>query len=74
MRFCRGFVSGVEEASRLLARQQRLTGPVNICAPEGATARDFADAFINYAGKRKDLDQPAAAVVIKALESRYPCR
>jgi hypothetical protein len=72
-KFCAGFVSGVEEAVRLLETTRGPQGVARICAPVGATAANFADAYIKYASQRTDLSRPAAAVVADALKSAYPC-
>jgi len=72
-KFCAGFVSGVEEAIRLLHTTQGPQGTAKVCAPANATAANFADAYIHHASKRTDLSSPAAAVVADALQSAYPC-
>ena len=73
-RYCAGFVSGVEEAIRLL-------GPAGghsayrICTPPDVTASALAEAFVKYGASHKgELSDPAAAVVQHALASAYPCR
>lgn len=71
-RYCSGFVSGVEEATRLLGTAAG--PPVPLCIPARATARDFREAFIHYGGRRgADLDRPAALVAVEALREAYPC-
>jgi hypothetical protein len=66
-RYCRGFVSGVEEALRL-------STAAPLCVPPGEAARNIADAYIRYAGRRTtDLEKPAALIVVEALEDAYPC-
>lgn len=73
--YCAGFVSGVEETMRL--RQQQLSPETDsgVCVPAGTTARNLADVFIRYASQRKaDLTQPAASLVITALQDAFPCR
>lgn len=71
-RYCAGFVSGVEEAMRLLKLDDKMQRP--FCTPENVTAAALADAFVNYgAGHKGELQAPAARVVMHALESAYPC-
>lgn len=72
-RYCAGFVSGVEEAIRLLG-QGGQSGP-RICTPPDVTASALAEAFVKYGASHKgELSDPAAAVVQHALASAYPCR
>ena len=71
-RYCAGFVSGVEEAMRLLRLDDKTQRP--FCTPENVTASALADAFVKYgAGHKGELQAPAARVVMHALESAYPC-
>lgn len=71
-RYCAGFVSGVEEATRLLGTSAG--PPVRLCIPDRATARQFREAFVRHAGRRgADLERPAALVVVEALREAYPC-
>lgn len=72
-RYCAGFVSGIEEAVRLLMNNSH--EPLSkFCIPPRATARQFKDAYIRYAGRpNTDLGQPAALVVVKALQYAYSC-
>jgi hypothetical protein len=71
-RYCAGFVSGVEEAIRLLGPAGQ-SGP-RICTPPDVTASALAEAFVKYGATHKgELDDPAAAVVQHALASAYPC-
>lgn len=71
-RYCAGFVSGVEEAIRLLGPSGQ-SGP-RICTPPDVTASALAEAFVKYGATHKgELDDPAAAVVQHALASAYPC-
>jgi hypothetical protein len=72
-RYCAGFVSGVEEAIRLLGPTSK-SGP-SICTPPDVTASALAEAFVKYGASHKgELSDPAAAVVQHALASAYPCR
>lgn len=71
-RYCAGFVSGVEEAERVLhpggaaARQ--------FCTPSNVSASALADAFVRYGAEHDDeLGRPAAQVVLQALKQAYPC-
>ncbi len=71
-RYCAGFVSGVEEASRL---QQRAgsEGP-GFCTPSDITASALARAYVKYgAGHKGELKDSAAEVVLHALTQAFPC-
>jgi len=73
-RYCRGFVSGVEEAVRLQHLQDPTRSRRLFCVPTATTARALTDEFVRHAsGPSIDLDRPSAAVVLEALEQRYPC-
>jgi hypothetical protein len=73
-KYCQGFVSGAEEAARLLATQSRGGNKRSYCFPQGKTAGYFAEVFMKYAaGKTADLDKPAVLVVIEALENSFAC-
>jgi hypothetical protein len=71
-RYCAGFVSGVEEAERVLhpgGAEQR-----SFCTPPDVTASALAAAFVRYGSEHDDeLDAPAARVVLRALQDAYPC-
>lgn len=83
-RYCAGFVSGVEEAVRLL----QISNPISvempdplggqtttrICIPEDISASQLADVFVNYGATHEgELPDPAALVVLHALQAAYPC-
>lgn len=69
--YCAGFISGVEEATRLAGGEG---AERRICAAPDLTARSLADAYIRYATRHPEaLSQPAAAVVLEALSLAYPC-
>ena len=71
-RYCAGFVSGVEEAVRLLRMDDQTS--VRICTPAGITASQLAEAYITYGATHKgELPDPAALVVLHALQATYPC-
>ncbi|MEJ2323004.1 MAG: Rap1a/Tai family immunity protein [Gammaproteobacteria bacterium] len=71
-RYCAGFVSGVEEAIRLLNLSGR--SRFRLCTPEDVTAWALADAFVRYGASHEgELDDPAASVVHHALTLAYPC-
>ncbi|MGD8266031.1 MAG: Rap1a/Tai family immunity protein [Chromatiales bacterium] len=71
-RYCAGFVSGVEEAIRLLGPQGK--PGIRICTPPDVTASALAKAFVKYGARHEgDLRDPAASVVQDALASAYPC-
>ena len=70
-RYCRGFVSGVEEALRQFETPIGLT----VCIAPGTSARSLAEAYLRYAAS-KDFDPtlPAAASVTKGLRRAFPCQ
>ena len=75
-RYCAGFASGVEEAVRLLQQGDPGIGTADtrICTPENISARELAEAFIHYGANHEgELPDPAALVVLHALQSAYPC-
>ena len=75
-RYCAGFVSGVEEAVRLMEPGDPKMGGAHtrICTPEDISAGAFAEVFINYGANHEgELPDPAALVVLHALQSAYPC-
>ena len=75
-RYCAGFVSGVEEAVRLLHRGEPHIGSANtrICTPEDISAGELADVFVSYGANHEgELPDPAALVVLHALQSAFPC-
>lgn len=70
--YCNGFISGVEEAVRILQEQHRLTPAV--CLPGKTSSRSLSAAFVRYsAGHQKDMNRPAASVVLEALTATWPC-
>ena len=72
-KYCHGFISGVEEAVRLLA-QESPSSNNKICAPDNLTSRNLAKSYTRYASKKTtDLSKPAALVVVEALTEDYPC-
>ena len=73
-RYCRGFISGVEETIRLPLHSHRQPAELRTCAPKGITSRQLTEAYIQYAGRLStNLSQPAAQIVIEALSNSYPC-
>lgn len=71
-RYCAGFVSGVEEAVRLL----QLRGQIErrVCTPPDISARALADVYVKYgAGHRAEFPDAAVEVVLHALVDAYPC-
>ena len=73
-RYCAGFVSGIEEAVRLLHLGSPPSPSLSLCVPANASARQFQEAFVRHAGRPgTDLDQPAALVTVKALQAAFPC-
>ncbi len=74
-RYCSGFISGVEEALRLLAQQSTSAEIEKPCLTKGMTARQYTDIYAKYAHQKSiDLDRPAALVVIEALQAAFPCK
>jgi hypothetical protein len=70
--YCAGFVSGVEEAVRLLQG----SGPAlaRICTPPDVSAAALARVYVKYgAGHKGELADPAAEMVLHALAQAYPC-
>ena len=73
-RYCHGFVSGVEEGVRLAQSRHRSDRSLALCVPPARTAREFADVYMRFAGRKGvDLDKPAALVVVEALRDAYAC-
>jgi hypothetical protein len=71
-KYCAGFISGVEEALRILRTQHQLEA--SVCPPKNVTARALADAYRHYAAQhREQLDRPAAEEVLEALAHAFPC-
>lgn len=71
-RYCAGFVSGVEEAVRLLHASGRSEHP--LCTPPDISATTLAKAFVRYGANHKgELQVPAATGVLHALEEAFPC-
>ena len=71
-KYCHGFISGVEEAVRLLTQNSQSSS--KICVSEKLTSRNLAKSYTRYASKKTtDLTKPAALVVVEALEQDYPC-
>ena len=72
-RYCHGFVSGVEEAIRMLNPGGK-SSP-EFCTPSDVTASGLAEAFVRYGASHKgELRDPAAAVVQHALVEAFPCQ
>jgi hypothetical protein len=71
-RYCAGFVSGVEEAVRLLQKDGKIERKV--CTPPDITAAALADAYVKYGVSHKgELPDTAVEVVLHALADAYPC-
>lgn len=74
-RYCHGFVSGVEEATRLVQQKVSMQNEFELCAPGDKSSRDFAEVYMRFAGRRGvDLNKAAASVVLDALRNAYPCQ
>lgn len=70
-KYCSGFISGVEETTRL---QNKLDTTPTICLPEGKTSSQFTDVYMKYASRKTTaLSKPAALIVIEALQDAFPC-
>ena len=70
-KYCSGFISGVEESTRLL---KGLTIEPKICLPKGRTASQYTDIYTTYASRKTtDLSKPAALVVLEAFQDAFPC-
>lgn len=73
-RYCLGFVSGIEEAVRLLQLRDSSIAQTPFCVPSSTTARELANIFIRHAsGPDKDLERPSASVVFDSLAKSFPC-
>lgn len=71
-KYCSGFISGVEEATRLHNKQ---ASSPQICLPKGKTSSQYTDIYMNYASRKTtDLSKPAALIVIEALQWAFPCK
>jgi hypothetical protein len=71
-RYCEGFISGVEEASRLI-QADRTVGQ-KICMPSATSSRELRAVYTRYATKNTQLlAEPAAQVALGALQLAYPC-
>lgn len=74
-RYCSGFISGVEEAARLLRDDNAGTAAAQICMPSTTSSRELRDMYSRYAKQHADmLSQPAARVALMALQQAYPCQ
>jgi hypothetical protein len=73
-RYCAGFISGVEEAARLLQAERGGAGSASICLPLDVSSRRLADIYTRYAGQHESmLEKPAAELALHALTSAFPC-
>jgi hypothetical protein len=71
-RYCAGFVSGVEEAVRLLQMHGKIEH--RVCTPPDISASALADVYVKYGTSHKgELPDPAVEVVLHALADAYPC-
>ena len=71
--YCAGFISGVEEAVRVLQEQHK--HEASVCLPEGVSAKKLSDAFKNYSVTRQQqINKPVAAAVLEALSDAWPCK
>jgi hypothetical protein len=73
-RYCAGFISGAEEAARLLKAGRGGGGSASICLPVEVSSRRLADIFSRYAAQHETmLEKPAAELALDALTSAFPC-
>ena len=71
-RYCRGFISGVEETIRYYSKDE--SAAVAFCFPEDMTARKYGDVFIKYASRKgTDTSRLAIVVVREAFEDAFSC-
>jgi len=71
-RYCRGFISGVEETIRYYGTGDSAVAA--FCFPQGMTARKYGDVFIKYASRKGvDTGRPAVVVVREAFENVFSC-
>jgi hypothetical protein len=72
-RYCRGFISGVEETIRYYGSGE--AAGAAFCFPPGMSARNYGDIFIRYASRKGvDTGRPAVAVVREAFEAAFSCQ
>lgn len=73
-KYCHGFISGVEEAVRLLGLNSKKVANY-FCTPPSLSSRDLAKSYLKYAAKNDTvLTKPAALVVVESLAIDYPCK
>jgi hypothetical protein len=71
-RYCRGFISGVEETIRYYGTGESPVGA--FCFPQGMSAQHYGDVFIKYASRKgTDTGRPAVAVVQEAFTDAFSC-
>lgn len=71
IKYCSGFISGVEEAARLLGK---LSIKPKVCLSEEKTSSQYADIYIRYASRKTTkLSKPAVLVVVEAFQGAFPC-
>ena len=71
-RYCRGFISGVEETIRYYGTGE--SGVAEFCFPKGMSARNYGDVFIKHAShKGIDTTRPAVVVVQEAFAAAFSC-
>jgi len=74
-RYCAGFISGVEEAARLLQGRPGDEANARVCQPIDVSSRRLADIYSRYASQHESLlDKPAAELALDALTSAFPCQ
>jgi hypothetical protein len=71
-RYCRGFISGVEETIRYYGTGEQPVAA--FCFPPGMSAQKYGDVFIRYASRKgTDTGRPAVVVVQEAFMDAFSC-
>ena len=69
LRYCYGFLTGVEETMRVIMGKQNV-----LCPPPAVTIRELSQVYVRYASARPEVLQlSAVTVVARALQDRFPC-
>ncbi|MEE4218993.1 MAG: Rap1a/Tai family immunity protein [Xanthomonadales bacterium] len=74
-RYCEGFLSGIEEAVRVLGLIRKTEMTSFLCMPADISAREMRSAFVrNSVAMEPAKDKPSAMYAIEVLGKSYPCR
>ncbi len=69
LRYCYGYLAGVEETMRVMMESKRV-----LCPPPGTRIGELARTYVLYAtADRNRLQLPAVRVAARALTARFPC-